>query len=209
MLAREKILETALELFNNKGYANVGVREIARKLKISPGNLSYHFPKKEDILFGLLENFSSINNEYYAWFAEVETTNLNFLLLMEKIFHNQFKHRGVYIGNQFVQQELRDSVGYNYKQTANRRTQAFRKIFEELSQNKQLVLTANDVEFLVSYMTLFGRFWISEAFLLEKERDENEVVVYYLIMLAKQLSFFATTPGFKSIEQFKQKLQEK
>lgn len=204
MLTREKILESALELFNSKGYANVGVREIARILNISPGNLSYHFPKKEDILFGLLENFSSVNNQQYAWFAEVETTNLNFLILMEKIFHNQFKYRGVYIGNQFVQQELRDSEGYNYKQTAQRRTQAFHRIFKELAKNNQLDLAYKDVEFLVSYMTLFGRFWISEAFLLEKERDEDEAIAHYLRLLARQLSFFATTDGINSIKSFQE-----
>ena len=47
MNTKDKILEKSLELFNNQGVHNVGVRDIARALEISPGNMSYHFPKKE------------------------------------------------------------------------------------------------------------------------------------------------------------------
>jgi len=50
MGTREIIIETAKDLFNEHGAANVGTNRIAAFLKISPGNLYYHFKNKEEII---------------------------------------------------------------------------------------------------------------------------------------------------------------
>ncbi|MCB9080417.1 MAG: TetR/AcrR family transcriptional regulator [Lewinellaceae bacterium] len=47
---KERIIETALELLNEKGMANVSMRDIADALEISVGNLTYHFPKWQDLM---------------------------------------------------------------------------------------------------------------------------------------------------------------
>ncbi len=199
----DKILETALRLFNEEGYIQVGVREISRELDISPGNLSYHFPKKEDILFRLLQDFSQANNQFYEGYFSGPATNEHLLGLMKNIFHSQFKYRGVYIGNQFVQQELQNQDRFNYQAVAGRREEIFRKIFEGLSHAGQLKLDDSDIGFLVSYISLFGRFWISEALLFDRHRGERETIGHYLNLLARQLSLFSTAEGMLSIERFK------
>ncbi len=51
---REDILKTAKELFNERGYNAVSVRDIADAVGISKGNLTYHFKKKEDIVEAIL-----------------------------------------------------------------------------------------------------------------------------------------------------------
>lgn len=52
---RQRILDTAAELFARQGYHAVTMRAIAGALGISVGNLTYHFPRKQDIASALLE----------------------------------------------------------------------------------------------------------------------------------------------------------
>ncbi len=50
---RERILDVALELFNEQGYDKTSLREIADRLGVTKAALYYHFERKEDILFEL------------------------------------------------------------------------------------------------------------------------------------------------------------
>lgn len=56
---RAHILECARRLFNAHGYSQVSMRAIAQEVGISPGNLTYHFPQKADIVEALMaESFT-------------------------------------------------------------------------------------------------------------------------------------------------------
>jgi AcrR family transcriptional regulator len=50
MTTKEKIIETAINLFNGKGYEVTTLAEVAETLGMSRGNLAYHFKEKELIL---------------------------------------------------------------------------------------------------------------------------------------------------------------
>ncbi len=55
----ERILSTALRLFNQFGVDRVPVYKIAAEIGISPGNLTYHFPRKQDIIYQLIDNLEA------------------------------------------------------------------------------------------------------------------------------------------------------
>jgi AcrR family transcriptional regulator len=52
-VTRERILDVALELFNEHGYDKTSLREIAERLGVTKAALYYHFERKEDILLEL------------------------------------------------------------------------------------------------------------------------------------------------------------
>ncbi len=52
---RDRILDASRQLFNDKGYAATTLAEIAATVGIAPGNLSYHFPTKVDLVSALEE----------------------------------------------------------------------------------------------------------------------------------------------------------
>lgn len=54
---KRKILDSALELFNNQGIPQISMREIADAAEISPGNLTYHFKKRDEIVYELYFEF--------------------------------------------------------------------------------------------------------------------------------------------------------
>ena len=53
---KENILATALRLFSERGYDHVSQRDIADACGISQGNLTYHFPKKEDLVDAIISS---------------------------------------------------------------------------------------------------------------------------------------------------------
>jgi len=56
---KQKILDTALELFSTKGYKATTVRDIAGEIGIKQSALYNHFKNKDEILETLIENLTS------------------------------------------------------------------------------------------------------------------------------------------------------
>lgn len=57
-IRRAEIMDAAMLLFMEKGYANITTQDIVDKVNISRGLLYYHFKNKEDILYCLVERYS-------------------------------------------------------------------------------------------------------------------------------------------------------
>ena len=63
---RERILDTALDLFNERGTAAVSTNHIAAAASISPGNLYYHFRNKEEVIRALFERLFEMHGRVFA-----------------------------------------------------------------------------------------------------------------------------------------------
>ena len=94
---RERILETALTLFNRDGEPHVTTADIADELNISPGNLYYHFRNKDEIiglLFGELDaSLAPLLAGPSSRDADVEDLWLFMHLLFERIWEYRFFFR--------------------------------------------------------------------------------------------------------------------
>lgn len=65
MSNRERVLESALTLFNDQGTGAVSTNHIAEAAGISPGNLYYHFRNKEEIIRALFERLFAAWDETF------------------------------------------------------------------------------------------------------------------------------------------------
>ncbi|WP_309678024.1 TetR/AcrR family transcriptional regulator, partial [Polaromonas sp.] len=59
----ERILEVTLDLFNRFGEPNVSTTLISAELSISPGNLYYHYPAKDELINSLFDRYERSLNE--------------------------------------------------------------------------------------------------------------------------------------------------
>lgn len=77
---KTRIIEKAIELFNEHGYENVSMRDLANSLNISPGNLTYHFKKKTDILYEIIQILIK-EHERRQFTPEITLSEFNAILL--------------------------------------------------------------------------------------------------------------------------------
>ena len=62
----ERILEVTLDLFNRFGEPNVSTTLISAELRISPGNLYYHYPAKDELINALFDRYETSLTELLA-----------------------------------------------------------------------------------------------------------------------------------------------
>jgi AcrR family transcriptional regulator len=92
----ERILEVTLELFNRHGLPNVSTTLISAELGISPGNLYYHYPAKDELINSLFDRYERALNELLPaaeGVRNVEDAWLFFHMLFELIWQYRFLYR--------------------------------------------------------------------------------------------------------------------
>jgi AcrR family transcriptional regulator len=83
-ITKDKIKKAAIEMFNDGDTLSITTNHIAKKAKISPGNLYYHYKNKEDIIIEIYlemsETFESFNS------FELIATSKNPLAVLSDMF---------------------------------------------------------------------------------------------------------------------------
>jgi len=95
--ARERILETAIGMFAERGYAGTSVREIVEQAGVSKPVLYYYFQSKEGLYLAILEMAESMQKELLARILESPGKALERLLLLyRRIYAGIDQNRNLY-----------------------------------------------------------------------------------------------------------------
>jgi AcrR family transcriptional regulator len=99
MKTRDKIIDCAIRLFNEKGTTAISTNHIAAAAEISPGNLYYHFRNKEDIIFAIFEQMDVYGTSQYQSVIDsypsgtVESLERTFLMIQKFNWRYRFFKR--------------------------------------------------------------------------------------------------------------------
>jgi AcrR family transcriptional regulator len=155
----ERILEAALDLFNRFGEPNVSTTLVASELNISPGNLYYHYPAKDELinrlceayeleLDGLLHAAEGVNDVEDAWF------------FMHSLFELLWRHR-------FLYRDLNDLLSKNrhlemrFQSVLRNKTDAVRAMLAGLGRAGHLDIDAQEAGMLAQSMVVVLTYWLS------------------------------------------------
>ena len=194
----EKIIEKALEMFNDQGVEYVGMRELAAALDMRIGNLTYYFPTKDALVERLSVGLAEENNRTIL--AVKEITMKGFLEMLEKVFHNHIKYRCLMVS--FVHlMERNPLIAKRYSKTQSRRNETWTVNILALKDGKYIKTdTQEEVDFLVASIAFIARFWISEAAVSFKGLSEKEQIRHYIGMIVRIFLPYATNRGRKEME---------
>lgn len=198
---RDRLLARARELFDEHGLEAVGVRDLARDLGLSPGNISYHFPRKEDLVAALMEELAERNAATVADLARASDLTA-LLTTYRELFAAQLDHS--FIGRSLV--HIVDSypaLGERYLRTERQRRLGLGAAILAMAGG-DLRADVDDAELArtVGAITLVARFWTSERRLSFGAVDDGRVVDHYLALVAQALWPLTTAAGRVAILPF-------
>ncbi|WP_404365340.1 TetR/AcrR family transcriptional regulator [Marinobacter sp.] len=133
MKTRDRILLSALELFNERGERNVTTNHIAAHLGISPGNLYYHFRNKSDIIYEIFLEYEKLV-DYYLEVPEGQPLGLEHLTFyLESVFDGLWSYRFFHRDLEFLlDSDVR--LREDYREFTNRCLVAINRIFDGLAE---------------------------------------------------------------------------
>ena len=200
MNTRGKILDKALEMFNERGIEYVGLRELAGVLGIRVGNISYYFPTKDDLIFELSQQLAQKNSEIII--EERNLTMIGFLQMLEKVFSNQVRFRCLLLSFVHLMQQNK-LMKTAYKKTQRVRSATIKSNLERLAESGYLKPDQEGgLDCLVSTISLISRFWISEAAVSYAHLTTDEQTRHYLLIITKLLFPYATPKAKLEISRF-------
>ncbi|ANE51600.1 hypothetical protein SY85_14920 [Flavisolibacter tropicus] len=201
MNTREKILDKALEMFNEQGIEYVGLRELAAVLDMRVSNITYYFPTKDDLVYQLSQELRKKNATVIV--ARENMTMNGFLVMLHQVFQHHVAFRCLLLS--FVHlMEQNKFISASYKKTQDLRNATIKSNIEVLATSGYLKLNDNDADkdYLVSTIALISRFWISEAAISFRKVSSAEQIRHYLILITKLMMPYATAKAKKEMQQF-------
>ena len=95
--SRERLLETAIGMFAEKGYAGTSVREIVERAGVSKPVLYYYFQSKEGLFLAILDMAENMQKQLLSGVLKSEGSVLDRLLVLyRRVYAGIDEHRSLY-----------------------------------------------------------------------------------------------------------------
>lgn len=185
MKTRDRILDTARLLFNEEGVAQVSTNRIATELDISPGNLHYHFKRKEDLVAWLLRRFAESLRPYADAHRSVQALDdlwVTMHLALEAVDHYRFLLRDV----DFLLRAF-PSLAEPMRELTGQRVESMRRVLDKLRSAGVMAATDEQIAALALHTILASTAWHSFENLLPPPTPPapsgSRAIAYHLLVL--------------------------
>jgi AcrR family transcriptional regulator len=164
----ERILEVTLELFNRFGEPNVSTTLISAELNISPGNLYYHYPAKDELINSLFDRYErSLNELLHAAdnVRNVEDAWLFFHMLFELIWQYRFLYRDL---NDLLSKNRRLETHFQF--VLKNKSRAVQSVLDGLSRGSAMRIEMREAEAVSTAMVVVLTYWLSYEYVRDPRR---------------------------------------
>jgi AcrR family transcriptional regulator len=94
---REEIVDAALRLILDMGYNQVTLADIAARVGVSKGLISYYFPRKEDVFLAVLDQIVDRLSADFEGFCQADATpSEKLMMIFNNLFGNEKRARRYY-----------------------------------------------------------------------------------------------------------------
>lgn len=164
----ERILEVTLDLFNRFGEPNVSTTLISAELKISPGNLYYHYPAKDELINTLFDRYERALGELLHAadnVRNVEDAWLFFHMLFELIWQYRFLYRDL---NDLLSKNRRLETHFQY--VLKNKQRAVQSVLDGLSRGSAIRIDRSEAEPVAAAMVVVLTYWLSYEYVRDPRR---------------------------------------
>ena len=155
----ERILEVTLELFNRFGEPNVSTTLISAELGISPGNLYYHYPAKDELINSLFDRYEKSLSELLNAsdsVRDVEDAWFFMHTLFELIWQYRFLYRDL---NDLLSKNRRLETHFQW--VLKNKTRSVKAMLDSMSRAGTISIDSREAEPTATSMVVVVTYWLS------------------------------------------------
>jgi len=164
----ERILEVTLELFNRFGEPNVSTTLISAEMGISPGNLYYHYPAKDELINALFDRYEAALNELLNASDNVRDVE-DAWFFMHTLFELIWQYR-------FLYRDLNDLLSKNrrlethFQSVLKNKTRSVKAMLSSMNRTGAMRMDAREMEPTATSMVVVLTYWLSFEYVRDPRR---------------------------------------
>ena len=194
MKTKDKIIATAIDLFNIHGTKAISTNHIAKEMGISPGNLYYHFRSKNDIIRSISDNFSNeLGSALKIQLDTISDFSSNLTSLFNRFFKIQKSYQFLFLeGVHLTKQDSK--LLDNYTNLRSLIKKGYHELLSNLVKIKIMKRQSlNIIDELLDTQWIIMWYWINHTILDRNTYDD------FQIKKGIKLSFSIIKPQLTSI----------